>query len=349
MIGFAAYPTFNVFLAIALTMAITMILLPLWIRLLKHKGIGQQIRVDGPQRHMVKQGTPTMGGVIILIALTVVVIFVPLNAQHVDTVQLLVVLVVTILTGLLGFVDDITKVVKQRSLGLSPRGKLIGQFVISIAFCLIAVNVCGIAPTVEIPMVITFDLGVLTTWIPIGDGFIQIPWLYVIFVAILMAGMSNSVNLTDGLDGLAGGCVMIAMVAMAAISYHADNLAMALFSGALAGGCIGFLWFNTYPAKIFMGDTGSLAFGGALAAVSVMTKSEVIGLIVGGLFVAEAFSVMIQVLYFKRTQKRIFLMAPFHHHLEKKGWSEPQVVTRLWIVCGMLASIGFAWYFSVGL
>ena len=142
---------------------------------------------------------------------------------------------------------------------------------------------------------------------------------------------------------------MIAMLAMGAIAYRSDSLEMAIFCGAVAGGCIGFIWFNTYPAKIFMGDTGSLAFGTALAAVSVVTGTEVVGLVIGGLFVFEALSVIIQVAHFKRTGKRVFLMAPFHHHLEKKGWSEPQVVTRLWIVTGLLACIGFAWYFPVGM
>lgn len=345
----AEYPTFQVFLSIALAMVLTMVLMPLWVRLLKHRGIGQQIRAEGPREHYAKAGTPTMGGAIILIALTVSCIFVSMISRHIDHLGLAVVLIATIATGLLGFVDDITKVFKHRSLGLSPRGKLVGQFLISVVFCLVAVNFCDVKPVVNIPLLVSIDLGVLSTWIPIGDAMIQIPWLYLIFVTLLMAGMSNAVNLTDGLDGLAGGCVMISMIAMGAVAYHADNLAMALFCGAVAGGCLGFLWFNTWPAKIFMGDTGSLAFGTALAAVAVMTNTEVIGLLIGGLFVAEALSVLIQVIWFKRTGKRVFLMAPFHHHLEKKGWSEPQVVTRLWIVSGLLAAIGFAWYFSVGL
>ena len=345
----AYYPTFQIFLAIFIAMAITMVILPFWIRLLKHEGIGQQIRAEGPERHLVKQGTPTMGGVVILIAVAATVLITAATARYVDLLPLLLVLLATILTGLLGLVDDVTKVVKHRSLGLSPKAKLIGQIAISVVFCLTAVNFCGISPVVDIPFVVSIDLGVLTTSIPIGDFTFQIPWLYVVFVTLLMAGMSNSVNLTDGLDGLAGGCVMVAMLAMAAISYRANSFSMALFSAAIAGGCIGFIWFNTYPAKIFMGDTGSLAFGTALAAVSVITKTEVIGLVIGGLFVAESLSVMLQVLYFKRTGKRIFLMAPFHHHLEKKGWSEPQVVTRLWIVTGILACLGFAWYFPIGL
>jgi len=345
----ASYPTFLVFLAIFIAMAITMAVLPFWIRLLKHEGIGQQIRAEGPERHLTKQGTPTMGGVVILIAVAITSIVVAAVAHYIDALALFLVAAATILTGLLGLLDDVTKVLKQRSLGLSGKAKLAGQITISVVFCLAVVNFCGVSPVVDIPFVVSIDLGILTTYIPMGDGFFQIPWLYVIFVTLLMAGMSNSVNLTDGLDGLAGGCVMIAMVAMAAIAYRANALAMALFCGAIAGGCIGFLWFNTFPAKIFMGDTGSLAFGTALAAVAIVTKTEVIALVIGGLFVFESLSVMIQVIHFKRTKKRIFLMAPFHHHLEKKGWSEPQVVTRLWIISGFLACIGFAWYFPLGL
>ena len=349
MLGSSSYPTFQVFLAVFIAMVFTMAVLPFWIRLLKFEGIGQQIRADGPERHLVKQGTPTMGGVIILIAVLITVVLVATFSNNIDVLALTFVVAATVLTGLLGFVDDITKVLKSRSLGLGPRAKLAGQIVISIVFCLLVVNFCDVSPVVDIPFVVSINLGVLTTSIPLGDGVFQIPWLYVIFVTLLMAGMSNSVNLTDGLDGLAGGCVMIAMIAMAAISFRADNLAMALFSGAVAGGCIGFIWFNTYPAKIFMGDTGSLAFGTALAAVAVVTKSEVVSLVIGGLFVAESVSVLLQVIHFKRTRKRLFLMAPFHHHLEKKGWSEPQVVTRLWIVTGFLACLGFAWYFPIGL
>lgn len=345
----ASYPTFQVFLAIFIAMAITMAALPFWIRLLKHEGIGQQVRAEGPERHLAKQGTPTMGGVVILIAVAITALVVAATSHYIDALALFLVAAATILTGLLGLLDDVTKVIKQRSLGLSGKAKLAGQITISVVFCLCVVNFCGVSPVVDIPFVCSIDLGILTTYIPMGDGAFAIPWLYIVFVTLLMAGMSNSVNLTDGLDGLAGGCVMIAMVAMAAIAYRANSLAMAIFCGAIAGGCIGFLWFNTFPAKIFMGDTGSLAFGTALAAVSVITKTEVIALVIGGLFVFEALSVMIQVVHFKRTRKRIFLMAPFHHHLEKKGWSEPQVVTRLWIISGFLASIGFAWYFPISL
>ena len=174
----------------------------------------------------------------------------------------------------------------------------------------------------------------------------SIPWLYLIFVNILVVGMCNAVNLTDGLDGLAAGTVMLVMIVMAAIAYKTDMLNSAIVAAALAGACVGFLWFNSFPADIFMGDTGSLALGTALGGLAVLTKTEFLVLIIGGLFVIEALSVMIQVAYFKKTRKRIFLMAPLHHHFEKKGWSETKVVIRFWIVSGCFAAIGFVWFFA---
>ncbi|MEG0375463.1 MAG: phospho-N-acetylmuramoyl-pentapeptide-transferase, partial [Raoultibacter sp.] len=230
----------------------------------------------------------------------------------------------------------------------TPKAKLLGQFAIATAFCLVAVNCLGVAPTVEIPFIYTFDFGILTTVIPIGEG-IAIPWLYLIFVNILLVGMCNAVNLTDGLDGLASGTVMIVMIVMAAIAYRSDLLEPAIFAAALAGACIGFLWFNSHPADIFMGDTGSLALGMALGCLAIVTKTEFVTIIIGGLFVAEALSVMIQVFYYKKTKKRVFLMAPLHHHFEKKGWSETKVVVRFWIISGVLAAFGFSIYFAQSL
>ena len=334
---FASYPTFLVFLTIVFAIAVTMVLMPAWIKFLKSSHIGQQVRADGPESHLVKQGTPTMGGVIMLVA----VILTALVVGH-PTPETFALLIATVLTGCLGLIDDAEKVVKERSLGLTPKAKLVGQFLISTVFGLVAVNVMGIAPTIEIPFIYTFDLGVLTTHF----GAVEVPWLYIIFVDILLMGMCNAVNLTDGLDGLAAGTVMIVMIVMAAIAYRSDMLDSAIFAAALAGACVGFLWFNSFPADIFMGDTGSLALGMALGCLAVFTKSEFIVLIIGGLFVAEALSVMIQVFYYKKTHKRIFLMAPLHHHFEKKGWSETKVVVRFWIVSGVLAALGFAVYFA---
>ncbi|MDR1183332.1 MAG: phospho-N-acetylmuramoyl-pentapeptide-transferase [Coriobacteriales bacterium] len=346
MIGFAEYPTFQVFLAIFVSMAITMILLPLWIRILHFRQIGQQIRADGPQRHLVKQGTPTMGGVVILVSVVLTVLLLSKSTSQTNMLSLLLICGVTLLTGILGLIDDLSKVVKERSLGLRPNAKMICLTLISVAFCLAAVNFVGIEPTVTIPFLPPIPLGILTTVIPLGESAtFSIPWLYLVFVFLLMVGMSNAVNLTDGLDGLAAGTVMIAMVVMAAIAYRSDQLNTALFGAAVTGACVGFLWFNAHPAGIFMGDTGSLALGAAFAAIAVMTKAEVISLVVGGIFVFEAISVMIQVGYFKLTHKRVFLMAPFHHHFEQKGWSETKVVIRFWIITALLACIGFALFF----
>ena len=334
---FESYPTFLVFVAIVVAIAVTMVLMPAWIKFLKSSHIGQQVRADGPESHLVKQGTPTMGGVIMLVS----VILTALVVGH-PTPETFALLIATVLTGCLGLIDDAEKVVKERSLGLTPKAKLVGQFIIATVFGLVAVNVMGIAPTVEIPFVYTFDLGVLTTHF----GAVEVPWLYILFVDILLMGMCNAVNLTDGLDGLAAGTVMIVMIVMAAIAYRSDMLDSAIFAAALAGACVGILWFNSFPADIFMGDTGSLALGMALGCLAVFTKSEFIVLVIGGLFVAEALSVMIQVFYYKKTHKRIFLMAPLHHHFEKKGWSETKVVVRFWIVSGVLAALGFAVYFA---
>ena len=334
---FSEYPTFMVFLAVVIAMLITIVLTPLWIKLLRSGHVGQQVRADGPESHLVKQGTPTMGGVVMLIAVVATVLL-----MGDLTPEMILILVTTVLTGLLGLIDDGEKVVKERSLGLTPKMKLIGQFLIATAFGLAAVNVVGIEPTVDIPFVWTFDLGVLTTTI----GGVEIPWLYIVYVDILLVGLCNAVNLTDGLDGLAAGSIMIVMIVMAAIGFRSNLLEPALFAGAIAGACIGFLWFNSFPADIFMGDTGSLALGMALGCLSVLTKTEFVVIIIGGLFVAEALSVIIQVLYYKKTKKRIFLMAPLHHHFEKLGWSETKVVVRFWIVSGVLAACGFCLYFA---
>ena len=338
---FAEYPTFLVFVAVVMSVVLTMVFMPAFIRFLQNRQIGQQVRDDGPQTHLVKQGTPTMGGVVMLLGVVVTVFLVGLPDP-----ETYLLLGAVVLTGVLGLIDDMSKVAHERSLGLTPKAKLIGQFLIAGAFILCAVNVLGVAPTVDIPFVYTFDLGVLTTTIPIGENGIQIPWLYLIFCLILLVGLCNAVNLTDGLDGLASGTVMIVMVVMAAIAFRENLLEPAIFSASLAGACVGFLWYNSYPADIFMGDTGSLALGMALGCLAIVTKTEFLVIIIGALFVAEALSVMIQVAYYKRTGKRVFRMAPLHHHFEKSGWSETKVVVRFWIISGVLAACGFALYFA---
>lgn len=339
---FAIYPTFLVFIAFIIAMLFTMALMPGFIHLLQRKNIGQQVRDDGPQTHLVKQGTPTMGGVVMLLAIVIAVLLIGLLDP--ETYLLLGALVCA---GILGAIDDGSKIAHERSLGLTPTMKLVFQFSIAAAFILCAVNILGIAPTVDIPFICNIDMGVLTTVIPIGDdASISIPWIYLVFCMVLIVGMCNAVNLTDGLDGLAAGSVMVVMIVMAAIAFADNALEPSIFSSAIAGACVGFLWFNSHPADIFMGDTGSLALGMALGCLSVLTKTEFIVIIIGALFVAEALSVMIQVFYFKRTGKRIFLMAPLHHHFEKKGWSETKVVVRFWILAGSLAAFGFFIWFA---
>lgn len=343
MIGNPEYPTYQVFLAIGIAGLVVLLVMPLFIRLMKHEGVGQQIRADGPKRHLTKQGTPTMGGLVILLS---VLVTCAILSQW--STELILAVVATMLTGCLGLLDDIESVAHARSLGLTPSQKMAGLIVISVTFCLFAVNVCDVAPTIAFPGSFAVDLGVLSTVVPVGSYSLTIPWLYVVFVFLLMAGLSNAVNLTDGLDGLAGGCSMVVMVVMAMVAYRYGHLDLAIFSASFAGACLGFLWHNCYPATIFMGDTGSLALGTAFAALAVLTKTEVSSLVMGGLFIIEALSVIIQVLSFKATGKRVFLMAPLHHHFEKLGWSETKVVIRFWIIAAAFAAVGFAIYFQLG-
>ncbi len=343
MIGNPAYPTYQVFLAIIISAIVSAGLMPVLIAAMHKYHVGQKIRVDGPQRHLIKEGTPTMGGIVILLA---VVVTCALLAKW--TPDLILAVVVTLVTGSLGLLDDVESVAHKRSLGLTPSQKMVGLILISVLFCLFAVNTVGIDAAVRLPGGFVVDLGVLSTTFDLGGTPVTVPWLYLAFVFLLMAGLSNAVNLTDGLDGLAGGCTVVVMLVMAMVAYRYDEVNLAIFAAAIAGACVGFLWHNCYPASIFMGDTGSLALGAALAALAVLTKTEITSLIMGGLFVCEALSVIIQVLSFKATGKRVFLMAPLHHHFEKKGWAETKVVTRFWIVSAAFATLGFALYFQLG-
>jgi phospho-N-acetylmuramoyl-pentapeptide-transferase len=342
MFGNPSYPSYQVFIAVAIAALTTMLLMPLFIRLMHSAHMGQQVRADGPGTHLVKQGTPTMGGLVILVG---ALIACALQAKW--TSDLILAMGATLATGSLGLLDDVESVAHKRSLGLTPAQKMVGLCLISVVFCLVAVNVCMVSPFVEFPGGFVINLGVLTSRLDIAGQHIIIPWLYLFFVFLLMAGLSNAVNLTDGLDGLAGGCSMMVFLMMAMVAFTYNEANLAVFSGALAGAIVGFLWYNCYPAQVFMGDTGSLALGAAFAALAVLTKTEVTSLIMGGLFVLEALSVIIQVVSFKRTGKRVFLMAPLHHHFEKKGWSETKVVIRFWIVSAAFAALGFALYFQL--
>ena len=342
MFGNPQYPTYQVFLAAAIAALITMVFMPLFIKMMRHEGVGQQIRADGPEQHLIKQGTPTMGGVVMLLA-----VILTCMVQAKWTPDLRLAMGAMLATGSLGLLDDIESVAHKRSLGLTPSQKMIGLVIISVAFCLAAVNKCDVSPAIRFPGGFVIDLGILTTRLPIAGG-INVPWLYVAFVFLLMAGLSNAVNLTDGLDGLAGGCTFGVMMAMSMVAFRYDEINLSIFAAAIAGACVGFLWFNGHPASIFMGDTGSLSMGAAFAACAVLTKTEVTALVMGGLFIIEALSVIIQVASFKLTHKRVFLMAPIHHHFEKLGWEEDKVVLRFWIISAAFAVLGFALYFKLG-
>jgi phospho-N-acetylmuramoyl-pentapeptide-transferase len=319
-----------------------------FIRWMKAKqGKGQPIRIDGIARHVTeKAGTPTMGGFMILAGLFVG----SLLWADLKNVHVWVVLLITGSFGVLGFMDDYAKVTKQTTAGLSSGQKLIAQFVVSIVAAVVLILFApkeSMTTGLETSMVFPFFKNLV----------INLGWFYVAFAAVTIAGFSNAVNLTDGLDGLAIVPVMFAASTFGLIAYLVGNFKfadylnlhfvpgvgeLAVVCGAIIGGGMGFLWYNAPPAKIFMGDTGSLALGGALGAIAVCAKHELVLGIVGGLFVAEALSVMIQVAYFKKTGKRIFLMAPIHHHFEKLGWAESTVVVRFWIVAMMLSFVGLA-------
>jgi phospho-N-acetylmuramoyl-pentapeptide-transferase len=292
---------------------------PILIPVLHQLKYGQSIREEGPQRHLQKAGTPTMGGIMILLALTVTSL---LMAGRDITVW--VALFVTLGHGGLGFLDDFIKVVMKRNLGLKARHKLVGQIIISFLLAYIAV----------VHLHRGTDL-----WIPFLNTFIDVGWFYYPLIFLVVIGATNAVNLTDGLDGLASGTMVAASLAYTLISLKFGHPELALFSTAIAGACLGFLVFNIHPAKVFMGDTGSLALGGAFAALGVLTKTELLLIVVGGVFVMEALSVIIQVTSFKTTGKRIFRMSPLHHHFELLGWSEKRVVITFWtagVVCGAL-------------
>lgn len=329
------YITFRTIYATITALVICFIIGPWLIRKLQNMQIGQQIREDGPQTHLAKKGTPTMGGVLIIFA---VVISTLLWANlTVDYVWL--VLLVTVGYGLIGFVDDYRKLVRKNSKGLSGRKRLAAEIVIALLVSIILYLKPGFSSQVTIPFFKTVlpDLG----------------WGYVFLSAFIIVGAANAVNLTDGLDGLAIGPAVICFATFVMFAYFAGNIKVAnylqipyvagageltVFCGAMVGAALGFLWFNSYPAEVFMGDVGSLSLGGALGMMAVITKQEILLVIVGGIFVIETFSVIFQVGYFKLTRgKRIFRMAPLHHHFELKGWAEPKVIVRFWIISILLA------------
>ncbi|MBP2653095.1 MAG: mraY [Firmicutes bacterium] len=312
----------EVYYAGAVAFFVAIALGPAIIPVLRRLKFGQSIREEGPKRHYAKAGTPTMGGIIILTALSVSAL---LFAGK--SIEVWLALFITLGHGIIGFMDDFIKVVLKRNLGLKAREKLLGQIIMAVAMTYIAITFLGRGTDV---------------WIPLLNVNIDFGLFYYILIFLVLIGTTNAVNLTDGLDGLASGTVIIAAAAYAVIALSLGKTPLAIFCVALAGATLGFLRYNANPAKVFMGDTGSLAIGGALAAVAVMTKTELLLIIVGGVFVIEALSVVIQVTSFKSTGKRVFKMSPIHHHFELSGWSETKVVNVFLLVGILFAALALA-------
>ena len=297
---------------------------PKFIEFLRRRSFGQNIREEGPEGHQTKAGTPTMGGVIIFLAITI-----PYVLLSKRDWQSLGVFFVAIACALLGFADDYTKIVKRRSLGLRARTKLVVTVAISLGLWWIATQKANVGPTVQLRF---------------GDASVDLGPLFPVFIYLVVAGTTTAVNFTDGLDGLAAGCAAIVLLAYIGITFITGQSDLALLAGCLVGACIGFLWFNSFPASIFMGDTGSLGLGGAIAGMAIMTNTEVLLILLGGIFVIEVLSVVIQVFSFQVFRKRVFLMAPIHHHFELQAWSETKIILRFWIVASACAAIGFVVY-----
>jgi len=309
------------------SLLICMFLGPRFIEYLRLKEFGQHIREEGPAGHHGKAGTPTMGGLAIFLA--VCVPFLILSEYRAAS---LCVLGTALVMAGLGFADDLTKLRKRRSLGVSGKTKLVVQALTAIALWLVVTQYLDYNNTLNLRVV---------------DASVDLGLAYPVLIFLVLAGATNGVNLTDGLDGLAAGCsaiVFLTFTAMTFITKGDIQVDLALLSACLVGACVGFLWFNSFPASVFMGDTGSLGLGGAIAGLAVITKSEVLLILIGGIFVIEALSVLIQVVSFQRFRRRVFLMAPIHHHFELLGWSETKIILRFWIVAAICSAIGFTLY-----
>jgi phospho-N-acetylmuramoyl-pentapeptide-transferase len=330
-------PMVRVIVAGILALIISIIAGPRFIAFLRRHDVGQHIREEGPAGHVVKQGTPVMGGVLFLVAAVIAFL---IFSEY--TIQALTVLFIMLACAGIGFIDDLMKLRRRRSLGLAGRWKMM------------------------LLVLITVGAGYLThragqpTWIniPLSNYRLHLGWVWYVLLFFVIAGAANGVNLTDGLDGLAAGTGIIAVftfLAIAIIAYVRSSstpglrepllVDLGILAAALIGGLIGFLWYNTFPAEVFMGDTGSMGIGGALAGFAIMTKTEVLLLLIAGIFLIEALSVMIQVFTFRYLGRRVFLMAPIHHHFEMKAWSETRIMVRFWIVCGILCACAFALYY----
>ena len=326
----------RVLIAGILALTISIAIGPRFIRYLRDREYGQQIREEGPKHHAAKQGTPTMGGLLIVFAMAI-----PFLALGRYTTNALLVFFVTLSCAAIGFVDDFAKLTRRRSLGLRGRWKLLLLAAITVVVSYVTHHR-------------QFDTSV---YIPVVNGKVELSWGWYVLLFFIIAGAANGVNLTDGLDGLAAGTGIIAVftfTAMAVISWirsgapgHRNEiyLDLAVLGAALIGAIVGFLWYNAWPAEVFMGDTGAMAIGGALAAFAIVMKTEFLLLLIGGIFLIEALSVIIQVVSFRRYGRRVFLMAPIHHHFEMKAWSETKIMVRFWILCAILCALAFALYY----
>ncbi|MCX5045982.1 phospho-N-acetylmuramoyl-pentapeptide-transferase [Aldersonia sp. NBC_00410] len=349
----------QILFAAGIALAVSILLTPLLIRVFSRQGFGQEIRVEGPASHQSKRGTPTMGGVAIITGLWAGywgshLIGIGYQADGPSASGLLVLGLATALGGV-GFLDDFIKIRKQRNLGLNKTAKLVGQLVVALIFGVLALQFRGASGLTPGSTHLSYVRDITT--VSMGS------LVFILFCYLLVSAWSNAVNLTDGLDGLAAGSMGFVLGAYVIITFWQyrnscetspgqgcydvrDPLDLALICAAGAAACVGFLWWNAAPARIFMGDTGSLALGGMLAGLSITTRTELLMVVIGALFVAEAASVVIQVAVFRSSRRRVFRMAPFHHHFELAGWAETTVIIRFWLLAGTAAAIGLALFYS---
>jgi phospho-N-acetylmuramoyl-pentapeptide-transferase len=351
----------SVLIAAMTALVVSLLGTPAVVKLFRRRGYGQEIREDGPSSHATKRGTPTMGGAVIIAAAVVGYLVAHLlvlpQAGRGPTASGLLVLGLMVGLGLVGFLDDFIKIRKQRSLGLTAAAKFFGQLLVGVGFAVLALqfrNDVGLTPA-------STNLSFVRDYETIALGSVG----FVVFAYLVITATSNAVNLTDGLDGLAAGSAAMVFASYVVISFwkfgnacsrtgaavascydSRDPLDVALVAAAVMGACFGFLWWNASPAKIFMGDTGSLALGGALAGIAIVTQTELLLVVLGGLFVVETLSVIIQIGVFKLTRKRVFNMAPIHHHFELAGWVENTVIVRFWIIAGLAVAFGLGVFYA---
>jgi phospho-N-acetylmuramoyl-pentapeptide-transferase len=344
----------SVLIAAGVGLIISILLTPVAIRLFRRHGLGQEIRDDGPESHLSKQGTPTMGGTVIVGATLGGYLMAHLFLREGFTASGLLLMFLMVGMGTVGFLDDYLKIRHRRSLGLNKTAKLVGQLVVGLTFAILAIQFPsnGVTPA-------STTISYVRDIAPLALGSVA----FVILAYLFIAGFSNAVNLTDGLDGLAAGSAAMVFASYVVISFWLfshdcsrklidgcydvrDPLDVTLVAAAAMGACLGFLWWNTSPARIFMGDTGSLALGGLLPGIAILTRTELLLVVLGGLFVAVTLSVVIQVAFFRATRRRVFRMAPLHHHFELAGWTENTVIVRFWLVTGMAVAFGLGLFYA---